>query len=100
MSARMVASDDGLRSVVLPTLGDRVIYTRQEGKEYAAIVAATRSDSMRVRLAVFMYDAPASGVGQPGNAELIEGKVWFTHWLGYDAHRASNTWHWRPDGLR
>ena len=88
---------DELRVVMIPTLGDRVIYTRQEGKNYAAIVVATRDDSMRVRLSVFMCDPPASGVEQ---LELIEDKVWFTRWLGYDAHGASNTWHWRPDGLR
>lgn len=75
-------------------LGDRVIYTRAEGDEYAAIiakVAVSRPDDRgrppllpRVQLAVFMP----------------ESKTWYSYWIAFDAAGAQNTWRWRPDGSR
>lgn len=74
-------------------LGDRVIYTRAAGDEYAAIIVGARTTT--VQLAVFMACSPTGG---PNNA--FESKTWYSPWLPFDPHGAQNTWRWRPDGSR
>ena len=81
-----------------PMLGDRVIYTRAQGDEYAAIivkVVVSRPDDKRAQLAVFMPGAIATG-----SPDVFESKTWYSRWVGFDAHGAQNTWRWRPDGSR
>jgi len=79
-------------------LGDRVIYTRGEGDEYAAIVAKTRPDHASVKLVVFMPDA--SEIARGPHTRMVESKTWYSHWVPYHETGASNTWRWRPDGSR
>lgn len=85
-----------------PMLGDRVIYTRAQGDEYAAIIVKVVDDK-RVQLAVFMpvvARLPEGGGIATGSPDVFESKTWYSRWVGFDAHGAQNTWRWRPDGSR
>lgn len=76
-----------------PMLGDRVIYTRAEGEEYAAIIVQVASATAAM-LVVFMPSTPT------GRQAMVASKTWYSGRLNLDPHGAQNTWRWRPDGSR
>lgn len=84
------------RTEAPPMLGDRVIYTRAQSDEYAAIIVKV-ADDKRVQLAVFMPVVARLPTRSP---DVFESKTWYSRWVGFDPHGAQNTWRWRPDGSR